>query len=365
MRLLDRYVLRNHLTFVGYCFASFSMLYVIGDLFDRLPRFIEARASLSVVLSYYGSLLSLALEFLAPASLLLGTLYTLWLMARHNELTAVRASGVSLHRTMYPVIAVGIVSSLAVLAVNEFVSPGAARWTDSVTRGDFGKSSMHVFRDVSYYYQDGAREWRIRKIKWGKRVLFGGVRIVQEREDGSRDEYSAKAAEWLDEQWWFHGLTVQRYDANGRPVGDMKWISPARDALVEVTGFQEKAPDMLEDIKPSPVSSAYQLYRDMVRRKGVSEEKKAERLFDFHSRLAMPWACLAVTLFGFPAGSRAGRQNILVGILLAMGCFFGYYALYQIGTLLGKGMVLSPWLSAWLANLVFLSVGVGMGFRIN
>ena len=79
----------------------------------------------------------------------------------------------------------------------------------------------------------------------------------------------------------------------------------------------------------------------------------------------MPWACFIVTLFGIPAGTRSARQGVLIGILLAMGFFFGFYALGSIGGFLGRKQIIDPWLGAWFSNIVFFISGSVMLVRMR
>ena len=68
-------------------------------------------------------------EFLVvvlPIALLLALLYTLTNHARHHEITAIRAAGVSLWRLCLPYLAVGFAASLALFALNELCVPDSA-----------------------------------------------------------------------------------------------------------------------------------------------------------------------------------------------------------------------------------------------
>jgi lipopolysaccharide export LptBFGC system permease protein LptF len=89
----------------------------------------------------------------------------------------------------------------------------------------------------------------------------------------------------------------------------------------------------------------------------ADRENRASRLYDIHARLAMPWACVVMTLFAIPAGVAGGRQSAFKGILLAIALFFGFYAASNGCLLLAKRTLLAPALAAWLPNLVFLGAG--------
>ena len=74
-------------------------------------------------------------EFLVtvlPIALLLALLYTLTNHARHNEITAMRAAGVSLWRFCVPYFIVGFLASVALFALNEFLVPRSTDWADRI-----------------------------------------------------------------------------------------------------------------------------------------------------------------------------------------------------------------------------------------
>ena len=72
MRILDKYLLREFLLPVVYCFDAFVMLYIVQDLLGRLGDFIQYHAKVSQIVSYYLIILPEALVVMLPMALLLG-----------------------------------------------------------------------------------------------------------------------------------------------------------------------------------------------------------------------------------------------------------------------------------------------------
>ena len=117
MKIIDKYLLRTFMVPLVYCLVGFSMIFVIFDLFDHFSDFMEAKTSLLDILKYYLFILPSILSYIVPISLLLSVLYALSTLTRSNELTAMRASGVSLYRLMLPFMTMGLLFALAVLTV--------------------------------------------------------------------------------------------------------------------------------------------------------------------------------------------------------------------------------------------------------
>ena len=97
MRLLDRYLLRELLVPLAYCLGGFLVFFIAFDLIFDINRFQEAMLRFMDVVEYYIVVLpEILADMVIPISLLLASLYSLTNLSRHNELTAMRAAGVSL-----------------------------------------------------------------------------------------------------------------------------------------------------------------------------------------------------------------------------------------------------------------------------
>ena len=119
MRLLDRYLLRELLIPLGYCLCGFLLFWITSDMFVRLGEFQKKGLLARDIAEYYVVMLPEFLVLVLPIALLLALLYALTNHARHNEVTAIRAAGVSLWRLSIPYLGVGLLASLALFATNE------------------------------------------------------------------------------------------------------------------------------------------------------------------------------------------------------------------------------------------------------
>src|SRR5258707_3323171 len=123
MRLLDRYLLRELLIPLAYCLCGFLIFWVFSDLFSQMAEFQRKKLVAHDIIAYYLVSTPEFLVVVVPIALLLALLYALTNHARHHEITAIRAAGVSLWRLCLPYLAVGFVASLALFALNELWVP--------------------------------------------------------------------------------------------------------------------------------------------------------------------------------------------------------------------------------------------------
>lgn len=363
MRILSRYVLREFLVPFTYCMVGFLGIYVLFELFDSFNRLIEAQPPLGMVAGFFAGYVSPYLEWLIPAALLLGTLYTMWNFCRHSEITAMRANGLGFVVIVRPLLAVAVLMGILVACINEFYAPGAAEYARDVRANRFQPPPTEIKEDVPYYNQQAGRVWRINKMSPSRPGLLEGVRLSFDRPDGSRQlDITCRKAEYLDGMWWLFYPQYQYFDELNNPIENP---APKLAGLVirAMPALNETPRDFLL------MNKAWEFYsiRDMVHylrsHPNLSALERASKAYDIHARLAAPFSCLIITLFAIPAGVATGRQSVFKGVIIAIAMFFSFYA-SSIGCMvLAKNGALPALLGAWLPNVLFLGAGLALFVR--
>ncbi len=362
MKLIDKYILQNILTPLAYCLLAFLMLFIIFDLFSNFSDFIEASTPLPTVLKFYLFLVPSVLIFIVPISLLLAILYGLSHLTRNNELTAMRASGVSLYRLMIPIICIGLFASISVAIINETIAPWSAYWTNQFVQAQRydGEISFYITSNLPFKNPTARRDWMIGAFN-RQTYEMSRIEVFQENEDRTGGQrIRATGGRWLDGQWWFIEATIQEVDERGHPMGMPRTV--ARMPMME---FTESPRDFINVTKDPQYLSSRELLDYIAAHQHLSSETLARYTVDLHYRLAMPWISLIVTLLGLPIGSHTGRKGALGGIAIALGLFFSFYVLINLGMALGKKGVVFPWLSVWLPNIIYLIIGIVLVRRMR
>ena len=366
MKTIDRYLLREHLAPVLYCLSAFFMVFVTWHLFDHLSEFLEAETPILQVVRFYVCSLLPAIEYLAPTALLFGTLYTLWYFSRHNELAAMRAGGASLYRLVLPFLGVGLAFTLGSAVLKETLVPQTSKWAHDFERGKFRKLKTEYAWRRPYYNSINRRAWMVERFDPKNPAKLHGVEVTNERSDGTRQrQITGSMAQWMDGTWWFYDARVQDISEYDVPIGKPRPFGPLNGEVCELPFLTERPSDLSSEVKAEEFWSTLEIWRYLQRHPDLSERDRATKLYALHSRLATPWACFIITLIAIPAGSRSARQSALSGIFLSISLFFAFYILAQLGLLAAGSGLLSPWLGAWLSNIVFLVAGLAMTLRMR
>jgi lipopolysaccharide export system permease protein len=356
-------VLREFLVPLTYCIVGFLGIYVLFELFDSFNRILESKPPVLTVAAFFAGYISPYLEWLIPAALLLGALYTMWNFCRHSEITAMRASGITFLIIVRPLLAVALVMAAAVTCINEFYAPWASEKARDLREARFQAASEKAFENIPFYNQPAGRVWRINKMSAANPNLLEGVRLSCNRPDGSRQmDITCSKAEYLDGLWWFYYPKYQHFDELNSPA---ETPSPALAALPvrAFPQFDEKPRDFLLMNKAWEYYTVRDMFHYLAAHPHLTAEETASKTFDIYARLAAPFSCLIITLFAIPAGVATGRQSVFKGVLIAVALFFAFYAVSIGCMVLAKNALMPPVPAAWCANAVFLAVGLFLFYR--
>jgi len=368
MSIITRYLLRSFLGPLLLCFVCFNALFIIFDLFGQVSKFIDIRAGAPAVLKYYGGMLSMFSHWFIPASCLLATLYTMWQLSRHSELTALRASGISFTSLTMPFVGVALCATAVTFLMLEVVAPVAGVWSDQFKENTIvsGGTNRHARRNFDYIDPATSHNWFFAQADLSsiRRMSKPSGRVVVKRtnDDGSFWMLRTDRAEYLDGVWWFWNPREFNYviDSHGGGAPEDEAFVDDPDLPVPVYELTADPRDIVMEQRAEELVSA----RDQRRLLALHESHaaKAEKWYEYYYRLTAPWACVVITIFAIPAGISTGRQSMIKGVILALAAFFGFYALTLAMKFMGYHNIIPPLPAALFPSLVFLGVGV-VSFR--
>jgi len=363
MRILTRYVLREFLVPFGYCLTGFVSIYVLFELFGSFSRMMEAKLPIGTAVTYFCGYLAPYFHYLAPAALMLATLYTMWTFCRHSEIVAMRASGVSFLTIVMPLLGVATFVAVFVGYVNECYVPHRAQWAAQMKTVQFDTERLDKADNIVYRNAAANRTWNIDSMLDAEGRHLRNVRVSVDRVGGARlMTVLADSADYLDGEWWFTGTRVQHHDIHGQEIAT---TTPELDAISFrcFADFHERPEDFLMQNRPWKFNSVSDRLRYLETHRELSSSVQTEYLYDVWAQLVSPFACIIITLFAIPAGIASGRQSVFKGILGALGMFFGFYGLTIACMIVSKNGWLNPVAGAVLPDIVFFILGVRSFYR--
>jgi lipopolysaccharide export LptBFGC system permease protein LptF len=143
MKILDRYIVRNFLCSAAMWFVVLMAMRIVADLFINLDEFVEQKETFSAIASYYGYQSFAYFSQLGGVIIVAAATFTLAMMNHTNELSAMLASGVSLHRVVWPMILCAMLLGGLIVLDQELVIP---RFADKLARSRDDVAGGRAFR---------------------------------------------------------------------------------------------------------------------------------------------------------------------------------------------------------------------------
>lgn len=358
MKILDRYTLRQVAGPLVWCLTMFLILYLVMDLFGHLDEILRFGVPWSIVARYYGAMLPLIFVSVAPFATLMAVLYAVGLLHKHQELTAMRASGVGPWRIVQPLVIVGLAMSTLVLLINERLVPKAAVTVHSLKEvylervpGSVPTTESRAIRSLTIY---GAGHTLLYAKRFDPQAkIMNDVVLLEHGPDLKlRRKVTAERAEWTGGQWRLLNCTILRFGSDGRVFG--KAVSFERKVIPGI----EPPEVLIKAERQSQMMSSQDLKAYIARLGAGSREATRKLRVDLHDKLAVPFASLVIVLIAAPLAVRSGRGGTLLGMGTAIAVSLVFYGTHALLLALGKGGWLPPAAAAWGANLIFGGLGI-------
>lgn len=350
MGTLTRYLLREMLRIWALALAAFTLLYLVVDILDRMHLFIRHQATTEATVRYFMLKLPLMVLQVLPVAVLLATLLSLLSLSLHHELTAMRASGISLARIAAPFLGTALALAAGGFLLNEYVVPQTQARVQEIMRVEVERKPpvttltqnriWYRGREAIYYFQ--AFDPRLEQLS--------GISVYYLTPDFQlRARIDARRARWTGEGWVFQQGVTRELGPGGlvraKPFTERR--VPLPETPEGFLGIRREAAEMgFRELRQ---------YVDRVRGEGYDPTPYA---VEMHARLSLPFATVLMALLAIPftlRSPRAGGPALAIGLSLAL--TFLYWLILSLGLSLGKAGMLPPVVAAWLGNLLFAAAG--------
>ncbi|HVR42531.1 MAG TPA: LPS export ABC transporter permease LptF [Thermoanaerobaculia bacterium] len=358
---IDRYVLIEFAKILALVVLSTAVLFVVVDYTEIAGHVGENDIPFDVVASYYRYLMLQILSWVLPISVLVGTLITFGILSKNNEVTAIKANGISLYRIALPVVAVAATISVVSYFLHDFVLPYSNQRVAELRAHIRGRET------ASAYSPEQQRQWVFGKGRYMFNFLGydRSSRTLSEIQvfEFHPSEFRLTRRVWADEArfdgtgWVFLNGWMRSFGDDGgssytplsRPV---RLHYPERPSWFEV---EAKAPDQM-------TWAELRRYIANLRRLGYSADELTVRLWE---KTSWPFISVVMALIALPFSFRMGKKGALYGIGIALFLAFVYWSLFGVFSKLGEVGNLPGILAAWSANVLFMIAALYMFLHVE
>jgi lipopolysaccharide export system permease protein len=382
VKTLHTYLTRQIVASLVVSVAIFTVVLLLGNLLNEiLPPLIKKQVSFGVVAEAIGLLIPFVWVFALPMGMLTATLLIFGRFSADQELTAVRASGISLLSLISPILLLSLaLCALSALFNMELGPRCRTAYTRLIFRigvelssaqllpegrfiKDFkgenlvsvGKNRNGVLEDITVY-----------QIKNNTNVVTlraprGKIELDAERKVINLYLYDTKGVWLTDGRIQSGDLTIQidmkQPKQNERPGLSNMTFMQLRDELRDLERWLSFP--LARNLSPEQLRAVKQ---------NMQKQKKdltTPIRVHIYRQVAFSFASFGFTLIGIPLGIRVHRRETNIGIAMALLLVLVYYSFVLLGSALDTRPEFAPQLIVWLPNFVFQAVGAVLLWRAN
>lgn len=380
MKTLQKYVLRQILVVFLVCLVVFTFVLFIGNML-KIIELVSKGISLLAILRFLLYLVPFMLSYSIPMSILTAVLLSFAKLSAENEITAIRASGISLKHIFRPVLGCALILVIFCYTINDRLRPntifagrklllqiGIQEPVVHIRSGRFNE----VFPDHMVY----VGEKKGRKLKRVVVYRFNGDNlssvitaengVISYKEEIKTKNYGAYLK-------LFNG-TIVEMPQEGQVKGKFNRVQFGTYLIEfdigtqaqDLSKLRKKEREMTNRELRNRIRHLQEktLYRESKLMLPGIEAEISSMLTRVHNRWAISFSCLVFILIGIPLGIRVHRKETSIGTGLSLMLVASYYFLITLGEVFQENAAVRPWLLMWVPNLTLLIIGAILIYRL-
>ncbi len=352
MKILRRYLVTYFLRNVGLSLMVFVLLFLVFDFFDRIDNIMAEDAGVWITIQYFLYKVPLTVSLMLPVAMMVATLLTIGLLSKNSEITAMRASGVTIWWLANPLLVTGLVMSLCAILINETAVPFAQRRVREIYNIDIRqKDKKGYYSQTDFWWRTKDRFFSVGMFDSRTNALHDISEFEVNQQFDLARRTNAETAEWIDPLlgWSMVGIKEFVISADGK-IDEHSY----RRLPLPIS----EQPSDFYDVKTDPYTLSFAELKSFMKkqaRNGLSINGYLPYLYE---KLASPFLNFIVVLVVLPFALKPARSGSLAASsIAALVIGFSYYAIHSFSIAMGKAEILPALLAAFAANILMLFVG--------
>jgi lipopolysaccharide export system permease protein len=351
LTILDRYLLKE---FLGpFCLAvmGFTIIGIVDILFSIVDLTILSGIHPGVTIRLLFYKLPAVFILFFPMAVLFAIMLLLIRMAKDNEITVLRASGIHLLRMAIPLIMIGTIVSVLAFSVNDSVVPWANHRSEQLIQREIERRPPPNIVDNVVFKDTQNRFFYIKKMDT---VSHRMSQIIVFEDNGQYPRIlQAEIGQWKNFTWILDKGRSYEFDTDGSLLFSniFETMEIHVDQDIQTYFSQQKTAREMDSKELNNRIKA-------LNSGGISTRALA---VEYHLKKSIPTACLIFCLVGIAycfSFVRSGKDwwGVILAICVAVLSVGFYFFIVAMARALAKDGQLSPFLGAWLANGLYASI---------
>ena len=355
--LLDRYILRQviEMFLMGVC--VFTSIIFSSDTFITLIKQISLfgipfKVAFMMIILNLPSVIVMTI----PMGVLLATVMTLNKLSLDSEITVMRACGIGLNRIAKPIFVFAICMSVFSFVINESIVPVMAKQSKDLALWAFGQKNIpngkqnFVFKELN----DHGGLKRLFYVGYCEDKVLHNITVLDSSQDGTIQLLQAQEGKTSPEGWNFEKGAIYTVGDDGKILNTTLF-----DDSVVKFGL-----DMSKELNKNVAREMnFTKLISYLKKANLDEKQQREIRVELFDKIALPLTTIALVLIGVPLAITPPRVRYNRGFLFSILIIFVYYLIRALSISFGEAGTLTPFLAAWMPNIVLTCGGVFLYYR--
>ncbi|MBV8818641.1 MAG: LptF/LptG family permease, partial [Acidobacteriaceae bacterium] len=354
--IIDNYVLTSFVFYFGLLLASFVLMTHVYTFFELLSDILKNDIPMSLVARYLFFLTPKLIYDSTPVSVLVAVLVTFGILTRNNEITAMKACGVSLYRLAVPVLVCSLVLSALLFAFDHYIVPDANRTQDAIRNQIKGKPVQTYLRpDRKWIFGEGSRIYFYKYFDPADNVMVDpNVYQLDPKTFRLTKHISAERARWEPalNTWIFQNGWAREF-RESRETG----FQPFKQQTATFSELTEHPGYFLKEVKQDKQMNFVEL-ASYIRELQQSGFDTIRLRVQYHKKFAVPLFAVIMALISVPFAFLSAHRGAMAGIGVSFGIAIAYWAVSQLFEQVGNVNQMPATLAAWSPDAVFTLAGL-------
>ena len=352
--ILDEYVLREFMKTFLMVLCGFVLMMLVFTFFELIGDILRNHTPLSTVGAYLVNLTPSMLYQITPLSVLIAVLVTFSLLHRSSELTAMKATGISIYRLVIPVFVIAAVLAGGLFAFDQYYLPQANRKQEALRNTIKGRPAQTTLNPDQKWIFGQQRPGEPGRIFYYQffdpdQNAFANLSLFEfdpttfaltKRIFASRAVWNEDKRAWRFENGWERSL-------QGATVTSFREFPRAEFVEVhEEPGYFKKEALQSQEMNFGQLER----YIGDLQQSGFDTMRLRVQLWH---KLAYPLVTIVMAVLAIPFALSMGRRGSLTGIATAIGIAIGYWAVAALFDAMGVVNYLPAAIAAWSPDILF------------
>ena len=344
--ILDKYIIRK---FIGTYLSALLVIIgivIIFDISEKIDNFVQNQAPLDeIIFMYYANFIPYFINMFSPLFVFITVIFFTSKLAANSEIIAILSGGISFNRLLYPYILSAVFITIFSLLLNLFIIPPANKGRLAFENKYVKKQYVNTDRNIHYQINPGEFLYMESFSNFSK----SGTKFTLEKMEGHKmiSKLSAENAVWdsTSRSWQLYDFYHRKFDDKGVQT----IIQGAQmDTVINLT---------YEDLstRTNVVETlSYHDLNEMIAIQRLRGDKMVKyALIEKHTRFALPFAAIILTIMGVSLSSRKRRGGIGMNIGIGIALSFSYILFLRFSQMFVHSGVLPPFVALWVPNILY------------